>query len=78
MSADVLARVKALIVEQLDVDEEAVTLDADFKTDLGGDSLDIVNLIMAFEDEFDMEIPDEDAENIVTVSNVVDYIQSKK
>jgi acyl carrier protein len=67
-------KVKSIIVEQLGVDEDEVTLDASFTDDLGADSLDIVELVMAFEEEFGIEIPDEDAEKISTVRNAVDYI----
>ena len=67
-------RVKQIIVEQLGVDEEQVTLDASFVDDLGADSLDIVELVMTLEEEFDLEIPDEDAENITTVNSAVEYL----
>jgi acyl carrier protein len=67
-------KVKSIIVEQLGVDEEEVTPDASFVDDLGADSLDTVELVMAFEEAFDIEIPDEDAEKIRTVSDAVDYI----
>ena len=69
-------RVKSIIVEQLGVDEEEVTLDASFTEDLGADSLDIVELVMAFEEEFGIEIPDEEAEKISNVREAVDYIQN--
>ncbi len=69
-------KVKAIVVEQLGVDESAVTPEASFLDDLGADSLDIVELIMALEEEFDMEIPDGEAENIKVVSDVVDYIKA--
>ena len=68
-------RVKAVIVEQLGADESAVTLDASFVDDLGADSLDIVELIMGLETEFDLEIPDEEAEKIRTVGDAVNYIK---
>ena len=71
-------KVKSIIVEQLGVDEEEVTPDASFVDDLGADSLDTVELVMAFEEEFGIEIPDEDAEKIVTVKNAVEYIQEHK
>lgn len=71
----VFEKVKAIIVEQLGVDEEEVTADASFIEDLGADSLDIVELVMALEEEFDLVIPDEDAEKIRTVSQAVKYIQ---
>jgi acyl carrier protein len=67
---------KSLIVEQLGVDEEEVTLDARFTDDLGADSLDLVEMIMALEEEFGIEIPDEDAEKILTVRNALEYIQT--
>ena len=74
-SEEIFEKVKATIVEQLGVAETAVTLDASFIDDLGADSLDIVELIMALEEEFDMEIPDSDAEKIATVNDVVEYIK---
>tara|TARA_B100000749_G_C18333993_1_gene426186 strand:- start:579 stop:818 length:240 start_codon:yes stop_codon:yes gene_type:complete len=74
----VAEKVKGIIVEQLGVDEEEVTLDASFVDDLGADSLDTVELVMAFEEEFHLEIPDEDAEKITRVKEAVDYIQSHK
>jgi acyl carrier protein len=70
-------KVKKIIVEQLGVDEEDVTPDASFVDDLGADSLDTVELVMAFEEEFGIEIPDEDAEKILTVQNVIDYIKER-
>ena len=70
-------QVKKIIVEQLGVDEEEVTPDASFVDDLGADSLDIVELVMAFEEAFELEIPDEDAEKITTVKDAVEYIDSK-
>ena len=72
----VAERVKSIIVEQLGVDEEEVTLEASFTDDLGADSLDIVELVMAFEEEFGMEIPDEEAEKLRTVGDAISYIQS--
>ncbi|HBL31835.1 MAG TPA: acyl carrier protein [Acidobacteria bacterium] len=69
-------RVKSIIVEQLGVDEEEVTTDASFTDDLGADSLDIVELVMAFEEEFGIEIPDEDAEKISNVKDAIAYIES--
>ncbi len=74
---DIFSKVKEIVVEQLGVDEEDVTPDASFIDDLGADSLDIVELIMAFEEEFDIEIPDEDAEKITTVGEAIEYIESK-
>ena len=70
-------RVKKVVVDQLDVNEEEVTPTASFVEDLGADSLDQVELIMAFEEEFDIEIPDEDAEKISTVGDAVNYIDEK-
>ena len=72
----VAEKVKGIIVEQLGVDEEEVTLDASFVDDLGADSLVTVELVMAFEEEFGLEIPDEDAEKITRVKEAVDYIES--
>ena len=74
-SEEVFEKVKAIIVEQLGVTESTVTMEASFIDDLGADSLDIVELIMALEEEFDIEIPDTDAEKVVTVGDVVDYIK---
>ena len=74
---DLFDRVKQIIVEQLGVDEEQVTLDASFVDNLGADSLDIVELVMALEEEFDLEIPDEDAENITTVGSAVEYLKER-
>ena len=74
-SEEVFDKVKEIIVEQLGVAETAITPDASFIDDLGADSLDIVELIMALEEEFDLEIPDADAEKVVTVGDVVDYIK---
>ena len=69
-------KVKSIIVEQLGVDEEEVTADASFVDDLGADSLDTVELVMALEDEFEMEIPDEQAEKITTVQQAIDYAKA--
>ncbi len=74
-SEEIFEKIKEIIVEQLGVAENAVTMEASFIDDLGADSLDIVELIMALEEEFDLEIPDADAEKIVSVSDVVDYIK---
>jgi acyl carrier protein len=70
-------RVKNIIVEQLNVDAESVTADASFVEDLGADSLDIVELVMTMEEEFDLEIPDEDAEKIKSVGDVISYVQTR-
>ena len=72
---EVFEKVKGIIVNQLGVAETAVTMEASFIDDLGADSLDIVELVMALEEEFDIEIPDSDAEKVVTVSDVVEYIK---
>ena len=72
---EVFERVKKIIVEQLGATEASVTMEASFIDDLGADSLDIVELVMALEEEFDIEIPDSDAEKVVTVGDVVDYIK---
>ncbi len=67
-------KVKSIIVEQLEVDLEQVTPEAKFDSDLDADSLDVVELVMAFEEAFDIEIPDEDAEKILTVQQAIDYV----
>ena len=77
MSQDVESKVKSIIIDKLGVDESEVTHEANFTNDLGADSLDTVELIMEFEKEFDISIPDEDAENIATVGNAVEYLQDK-
>lgn len=76
--ADVAGKVKEIIVEQLGVTPEQVTPEASFIEDLGADSLDTVELVMALEEEFDIQIPDEEAEKITTVQQAVDYIVTKK
>lgn len=73
-----LDKIKEIVVEQLGVDADQVTLEANFVEDLGADSLDTVELIMAFEEEFDIEIPDTEAEKIKTVQDVVNYIEENK
>ncbi len=73
--SDVAARVKKIVVEHLGVDEDKVTDNASFVDDLGADSLDTVELVMAFEEEFGCEIPDEVAEKILTVKNAIEYVQ---
>jgi acyl carrier protein len=70
-------RVKKVVAEQLQVDPEQITSEASFIEDLGADSLDVVELVMALEEEFDIEIPDEDAEKLGTVGSAVDYIDQK-
>jgi acyl carrier protein len=74
---DVIEKVKQIIAEQLGVDEGEVTPSASFVDDLGADSLDQVELVMALEENFDVEIPDEDAEKIRTVQDAIDYIEKK-
>jgi len=74
MNADTLERVRKVVVQQLSVEEPEVTPTASFTNDLGADSLDQVELVMAFEEEFGVEIPDEEAEKIVTVEDAVKYI----
>ena len=76
--SDIENRVKNIIVEKLTVDESEVTPQAEFSRDLGADSLDTVELIMEFEKEFDIQIPDEDAEKISTVGDAVKYIEEHK
>jgi len=77
MSDDIKERIREIIAEQLGAEIEEVTDDASFVDDLGADSLDTVELVMAFEDEFDIEISDEDAESIQTVGASIDYIIEK-
>lgn len=74
--SNIEARVKKIIVEQLGVKEDQVTNDASFVEDLGADSLDTVELVMALEEEFECEIPDEDAEKITTVQQAIDYVKA--
>jgi acyl carrier protein len=74
--ASIEQRVKDIIVEQLGVEEDEVSAEASFVDDLGADSLDTVELVMAFEEEFNIEIPDEDAEGISTVQDAIDYIKA--
>ena len=74
-SEEIFEKVKAIIVDLLQVSEDAVTLEAHFIDDLGADSLDLVELIMGIEEEFNIEIPDGEAEKVVTVGDVVDYIK---
>ena len=75
--SDTEARVKKIIAEHLDADEDKITSNASFTDDLGADSLDQVELVMAFEEEFDIEIPDEDAEKLNTVGDAVKYLEDK-
>lgn len=77
-SDEIAERIKSIIVEQLSVSAEEVTPEASLIEDLGADSLDVVELIMALEEEYDIEIPDADAEKIQTVQDVITYIQGRK
>ena len=78
MSDNIESQVKEIIAAQLSVDPEKVTSDAKFIEDLGADSLDTVDLVMAFEDKFSVEVPDEDAEKLKSVADVVAYINANK
>ena len=71
----VLEKVKAILAEQFDVEEDKVTADTDLQEDLGADSLDVVDLLMSIEDEFGVEVPDDEIENIKTVGSLVSYIE---
>ena len=73
---ELLKKIKAIVSDKLSISEDQITEDASFIDDLGADSLDTVELVMAFEEEFEIEIPDEEAEGIATVQNAVDYINS--
>ena len=73
----VFDKIKSIIVDQLDADENEVTMEANIQDDLGADSLDVVDLVMSIEENFDIEIPDEDVENIKTVGDIVKYIENK-
>ena len=75
--SEVQDKIKQIIVDELGVDEAEVTENARFIEDLGADSLDLVELVMRFEEEFDIEIPDEDAEKIITVKDAIEYIKSR-
>ena len=74
----VFEKVKAILVDQLDVEDEAVTMESVISDDLGADSLDVVDMVMSLEEEFDIEIPDEEIENMKTVGDVVRFIESKQ
>ena len=74
----VLEKVKAILAEQFDVEEDKITVDTDLQEDLGADSLDVVDLLMSIEDEFEIEVPDDQVENIRTVGDVVNYIENAK
>ena len=73
----VFDKIKSIIVDQLDADENEVTMEANIQDDLGADSLEVVDLVMSIEENFDIEIPDEDVENIKTVGDIVKYIEAK-
>lgn len=72
----VLEKVKAILAEQFDVEEDKITADTDLQENLGADSLDVVDLLMSIEDEFEVEVPDEEIENIKTVGSLVSYIEA--
>lgn len=72
----VLEKVKAILAEQFDVEEDKITADTDLQEDLGADSLDVVDLLMSIEDEFEVKVPDEEIENIKTVGSLVSYIEA--
>ncbi|HOJ81690.1 MAG TPA: acyl carrier protein [Acetomicrobium flavidum] len=74
---EIESKLKQIVMDRLDVDEDQITPEASFVEDLGADSLDIVELIMGIEEEFDIEIPDEDAEKLTTVGGALEYIKSK-
>ncbi len=74
---EILEKVVEIVTEKLGVDAEEVTLDSDLTEDLGADSLDLVDLVMAFEDEFGVKVEDEDVENIATIGDIVDYISKE-
>lgn len=73
----VFEKVKSILVDQLDVEDESVTMESNISDDLGADSLDVVDLVMSMEEEFDIEIPDEEIENMKTVGDIVKFIESK-
>ena len=77
MSAEIEAKIIKIVADQLNVDESEINSDSSFVDDLGADSLDTVELVMAFEEEFGVEIPDEDAEGIQSVQNAIDYVAAK-
>ena len=72
----VLEKVKAILAEQFDVEEDKITADTDLQEDLGADSLDVVDLLMSIEDEFEIEVPDDEIENLKTVGAIVNYIEA--
>lgn len=74
----VFEKIRAILCEQLDIEEDQVTMESNIAEDLGADSLDVVDLVMSIEDEFDLEVPDDQVENIKTVGDVVNYIENMK
>ena len=76
IGGNLIDKVKDIIVDQLDADEDAVTLEASIIDDLGADSLDVVDLVMSIEEEFDVEVPDEEVENMKTVGDIVKFIEA--
>lgn len=74
----VFEKIRAILAEQLDVEEDEITMESNIAEDLGADSLDVVDLIMSIEDEFEIEVPDDQVENIKTVGDVVNYIENMK
>ena len=74
----VFEKVKVILAEQFDVEEDTITMDTNLEEDLSADSLDVVDLLMSIEDEFEIEIPDEEIENIKSVGNLVNYIENNK
>ena len=72
----VFEKIRVILCQQLDVEEEKITMESSITDDLGADSLDVVDLLMSIEDEFDMEIPDEEIENVKTVGDLVGYVES--
>ncbi len=74
----VFEKIRAILCEQLDIEEDAVTMESNIAEDLGADSLDVVDLVMSIEDEFEIEVPDDQVENIKTVGDVVNYIENMK
>ena len=74
----VFEKIRSILAEQLDLEEDSITMDSNIAEDLGADSMDVVDLIMSIEDEFEIEVPDEQIENIKTVGDVVNYIESAR
>lgn len=74
----VFEKIRAILCEQLDIEEDQITMESNIAEDLGADSLDVVDLVMSIEDEFDLEVPDDQVENIKTVGDVVNYIENMK